>query len=1182
MKCHQCGFENPDNASVCKECGTQIAGFVRPSDVYRLITAMSVEIVGYRSLFNTMEYDTAVTVAGEYTAFLSDIIKKYNGFIYRCESDFILCLFGVPAIREDDPEQALTVAAEMLKSAKGMSEFLAGKYGSAISLTPRIGIHRGKTIIKPAESRPGEYAVIGDVIDIAVRIKDYSSHSDILVSEPVFAATRYLYDYEALPPVPLTSARDLSKIFRPLRLKPRPEPKHGISGLYSPLVGRDDELGTLNRYVSALEEGHGGLVLIMGDAGIGKSRLWNETKKMVVQGQKAVQIYEASGQSFTEVVPNRVMILMIKEIFNVLDNDMPQIIGEKIIKKTREIAAQDWQRIAPYIGSLLGVRFHSELDELVSHLGAHELRQQIMSSVKELLLAVAEKQPLLLVIDDFHYIDTASLEFIEALVADYLRDRSDEGVSPAGFFPIMFIGIARRDKERSFWAAKERLRERLKSEYGEILLGPLEPSMSMQVIDNLLTLNEIPDDFKARISTAAGGNPFYIEEMIRSFIDNGVLFYDAGIWRLNKKSESIEMPSNIQLAIFSRLEQLGDERDVLEKAAAVGRIFQESILECLKGVDRLALSVKLALLEDLEYISRVPHAAEPEYMFKHPLVREAIYNSMSAGQLKSLHRQVAECVKTMHADDISGYYEVLAHHYYMAEEWDKSYDYSMKSARKSMGYYLNREALLFLNQALRSIRQTRETRGEKQSAMAIEAIKEKVGILLLVGDNERALTELNKGMAISQKIKDKKCEADFLLLQSEIHGATSAYDQMLTAAESALSLYKTMGDVKGQSECYNNIGVVYNNLGSHDKAFEFYNQSLRLMEEINDRQGTAIGLNNIGYVYHQQGNFEKALDFYNRTLAIMREINNKRGAAIALDNIGTVHAGRGEYEKAIECHDRSLMIKEGIGDRWGESASTNNIGYVHYLLGHYDQSLQYHLRSLKIKEEIGDQWGQAVSFNNIGHIYLVWGDYIKAFDHYTASLKISERLGNRSGITASILGIGQLFTAQNRFIEARDYLARAELLARETGNKDYLKRASIALCSHLLLTVATAGDEGASDIIKRALEYQQQAYSLAVELNSNADIARAVMLRARIYAAQDKFEDARKAYQETIKAFEDLRLPLELGEACHYYGQMLRSHGQEWEGGEQLEKGRKIFRAINARDWLRRLGDDKSWEKDHV
>ncbi len=1176
MKCHLCGFENSDNASACKECGTQLAGFVRPSDVYRHVTAMSIELVGYRSLFNSLEYDIAVAVAGEYIACISDIIKKYNGFIYRCESDYVLCLFGVPVTREDDPEQALTVAAEIIGSAKSINERLAGKYSTAVSLKLRAGIHRGKAIIKLKDKRSGEYSVIGDVIDIAIRIKDYSSHDDILVSESVFNATRYLYDYEALPPVSLTGMRDLSKIFRPLRLRSKPEPKHGLSGLYSPLVGRDDELGMLNRFVSTLEEGQGGFVLLMGDAGIGKSRLWSETRKMIVQGQKAVQVYEVSGQSFTETVPNRVMILMIKRIFDVADNDLPQIVGEKIIKKIREIAAQDWKKIAPYIGSLLDVRFHGELDELVSHLSAHELRQQIISSIKELLLAIAKKQPLLLAIDDFHYIDSASLEFIEALMADYSRDRPCEVSNKGGFFPIMFIGIARRDKEKSFWAAKERLREEMKDDYHEILLAPLEPSMSLQVIDNLLTLNEIPDDFKTKISVAAAGNPFYIEELIRSFIDNGTLFYDAGIWRLSKKSELIEIPANIQIAIFSRLEQLGDERDILEKAAAVGRIFQERILECLKGVDRLALSVQLASLEDLEYISRIPHATEPEYMFKHPLIRDAIYNSMSAGQLRSLHRQVGECVKTTHADDLSGYYEVLAHHYYMAEEWDKSYDYSMKSAKKSMSYYLNREALLFLNQALRSIRLTKEALGERQSAMAIEAIKEKVVILLLIGDNDKALAELNKGMAISQKIKDKKCEADFLLMQSEIHGATSAYDQMLTAAESALSLYRTIGDVKGQSECYNNIGVVYNNLGSYDKAFEFYDHSLRLMEEINDRQGIAISLNNIGYVHHQQGDFKKALDYYNQTFAIMKEINNKRGAAIALDNIGTVHIGRGEYEKAMECHDRSLMIKENIGDRWGESASTNNIGYVHYLLGHYDQSLHYHLMSLKTKEEIGDQQGQAISLNNIGHIYLVWGDYIKAFDHYAASLKISERLGNRLGITVSILGIGQLFNAQDRFVEARDYLARAELLARETGNKDYQKRVSLAMCNHQLLTLTAADDKGPSDILKRASEYQQRAYNLAVELKSDADIARSVMLKARIYEVQGKFEDAQKAFQEAIKVFEDLRLPLELGEACHYYGHMLRKHGQEWEGGEQLEKGRKIFRTINARDWLRRLGDDKS------
>ncbi len=958
-----------------------------------------------------------------------------------------------------------------------------------------------------------------------------------------------------------------------------PDLKPENTGLHSPMVGREKELQSLHDKVAALAGGKGGAVFILGEAGLGKTRLWLELKELINRQRLPVTVLEGDCFSSGETVSNRPFLQALRTIFGISEADSNEASRDKILAKTKELFPDNWEAITPYIAQFFSIRFSNELDERVKHLDPQALRSQVMSAVRETLFITAKKQPVLLVFDDFHGIDPASSELLEYICKGSDRDKRKNGASSKSGFPLLFICLSRAENELG--ELKERIQKILDGQFSELTLAHLDLGSSSQLFGHLLKINEISEEYKKRIIDKAGGNPYFLEELIRALIDNGIIYLDTGIWNMKPGGEQLEIPAQIQTVILSRLDRLDrGARDLLNMASVIGRTFHEAVLVCVAGVDRPTLSGNLSALKEFGYINLLRSGSEPEYVFKHPLVQEVIYNTLSLDQLKTMHQKVGLCLEKVFGNSIINFTELLSRQFYKAEDWPRAYDYSLKAARKSKASYSNREAISFYNQALRSIRPVETESPEQQAEKLMSAIKEKVDVLHLVGEYGPALTGINKGLTIAQKTGHKKYEADFYLQLSDMYGATSAHDQMLVSAENALAIYKEIDDRKGQSESLNNIGVVYDNIGNHDKAFEYYNEALISQESIGDLKGAAVSLNNIGYVYHKLCDNEKAFEYYNRALKIQKKIEDRKGTAITLDNIGGIYSFLGDYAQALDYHNKSLIIKTEIGDRWGEAVSYNNIGYIDGLIGHYSEALDYHLKSLKIKDEIGDPLGKAISLNNIAHTYAIFGEFIQSFDCYRQSMQLSERIGNRYGLAISLNGLGRLLMTQERFVEASEYLVKADRVARETGNKELMRRISDSLGKLEVLESLTAPETGDKQgHISKAEAYLTASLNYAEELKSKSGKADALLLKAVIETIKGGKEKAKEYFDTAIAIFEKLGMPLELAIAYYYYSEWHRGSGSPSEATVALNKARVIFKDINAKDWLRKISASEKTPK---
>jgi class 3 adenylate cyclase len=552
----------------------------------RLITILFADISGFTALSFKLDPEEVRDVVNICFEFLNSVIIKHGGTIHKYEGDLVIALFGLPGAYEDDPERAIKASLDMINLLPKINETLSKKSKMKAKIGLHIGINSGTVFVGEVGSvEKMEYTVVGEPVNLASRLKDTARSGEILVSEPVFRASRYLFEYKAYPPVTVKGIEEPIKVFIPLRMRDKPEPKRGIKGLYSPLVGRDKELNLLKEAVKNLLSGKGGAFFILGHVGLGKTRLFEELKKVIFNRQLSISIFEGRSLSFAETVPFSPFLQLLENIFAISDQDSPEIIQKKFL----------------YIGHLFSIRFADELDEKIKYLNDRGLKTQIFVSIRKLLAALSRIRPLLLVIEDYHCTDTASLELLE-----FIFDSPEP-------FPMLFLGLSRIEKEKECYKTKERLKKKLDDDFAEIILKPLDVNAGTQLIYNLLEIPGFTEEFKDKILAKSEGNPFYLEEIIRSLT---ILTFSSGVWDVTSDISTFEIPDTIQAVIAARLDQLEqDARDVLQTASVIGRNFYVPILEHLCGLDGLMLTLHLATLEELEYIIEIEREPELEYMF---------------------------------------------------------------------------------------------------------------------------------------------------------------------------------------------------------------------------------------------------------------------------------------------------------------------------------------------------------------------------------------------------------------------------------------------------------------------------------------------------------------------------------------------------------------------------------------
>jgi len=718
MKCPKCQLENPEGAKFCNECGhylipiskatPQVLSFDEklekiqrylPKGLTEKILTQRDKIEGERKqvtvMFCDMEEFTplveklgpeeAYSIMDQVYEILIHKVHDFEGTVNEMTGDGIMALFGAPIAVEDAPQRSLWSALSIHRE---IAKFNDQKMGIG-PIKMRIGIHTGPVVVGTlGNDLRVEFKAVGNTVNLASRMEELAESGSTYVTEEIFRLTEGLFRFEAIGKKVVRGKQKAIPVYKVLSSKEDVHrPRLGSERMiYSEMIGRDNELDRLELQVMKVINGAGSIVNIIGEAGIGKSRLVAELKKREVM--KKVTLFEGRAISIGRNLSFHPIIDLFKQWARIREDDGQATAFGKLQDMVRSLYPEEIGEVLPFVATLMGMKLSGRYAERVKGIEGEALEKLILKNVRELLTKATDLSPLVIVTEDLHWADTSSIELMESL----FRLAETRG--------ILFVNVFRPGNKETGDRIVETVKERLPVYYVEIVLEALDERMSEALITNMLNIGGLHHAVIEQIVQRAGGNPFFIEEVVRSFIDEGAVVLKDGTFEVTEKIGTIAIPNTINDVLMARIDRLEEKtRNLVKVASVIGRNFFYRILSEVAGTVE-DIDGKLSYLKEIQLVRERKRMGEVEYLFEHALAQEAAYESILPLKRKEQHLIVADSIEKVFGERLHEFYGMLAYHYSRAESLDKSEEYLIKAGEEALRSSASNEALHYYQEAL--------------------------------------------------------------------------------------------------------------------------------------------------------------------------------------------------------------------------------------------------------------------------------------------------------------------------------------------------------------------------------------------------------------------------------------------------------------------------------------------------
>jgi tetratricopeptide (TPR) repeat protein/class 3 adenylate cyclase len=1060
--------------------------------------------------FGGLDYDHD-DAAGEkldaYIRLVQNILAYYEGHLIQLtigeKGSYLYAVFGAPLAHDDDPRRAVAAALE-LRSPPAELDFSAGT---------QIGISQGRLWAGAyGTSTRCTYGVLGDEVNVAAWLMQQAKSGQIIVSQHIADAVAKDYRLEYLGSLPVKGRQEpvpsSTVLGRRLPSLPRMADRFA-----NPLTGREGELVQMAQILATVLEGEGQILRLEGVAGVGKSHLAAEFIKQAVS--QGLQVAVGACQSTSQDIAYYPWRQIFRSLFDLTDQLAPgddwDTLNARQISQVQNMVSQSnpsWGLRLPLLGDLLDLPIP---DNTTTRAFDPKLRQEaLFSLVVDLVQTWARAQPLLLLIEDAHWLDEASQGLTLAL------GRIIANV------PILLV-LVHRSFDKPLLPDLDRL-----PEHNHLYLRELP----LRWVASLVThrLQGKPSALVlALIQILSQGNPFFAEELTKTLHESGFLFQgDDEDWTLSEtlfntlreanclakdalrgewvlahdaplSAVDLNIPDSIYGLVLSSLDHLTEATKLtLKTASVIGRTFQFDLLAQSHPTqpDQAVLLEHIRVLEAQDLIHVEMDPTRLTYAFKHHIIQETIYETLPRDQQRDLHRAVAEALERLHPDEAV---ERLAYHYRHSGERLKALFYLDKAAHKAQREYVNETALNYFNQALAL--EERWTWRQQQ-----------VEILHLLGRRQEEAAGL-------QVLKGNPAPPVFEIayLHGQYFEAIGHYPQAQAAVEQALAASRESGELEGMVRCLAHLGLIAYRQGDHEGAKTWYNQALVLYQAdrtypARTEQAFVQVFNGLGFVHSQQGTFDQAQRCYEQALALSQLRGDKQGEAFTLNYLGVTAFYQRHFAEAQTYFQQALTIRRTIGDRAGEGTTLNNLAQLMCDAGDYGQAEAYLSAALTILQATGNRWHEVNVWNDLGILYQELGELSRARSCLEQGLQLAMEMGiqkEKASYLLSNLGLvmrdqGELSTAESllseglALMQAADnkhqisfFLTYLSTIHLQAGRLDQaVKQAEAALNLHksLDLTLRTTDDLAtlaaahlAAGEVRRALPYAEQALAILEE-----------------------------------------------------------------------------------------------------
>jgi class 3 adenylate cyclase/tetratricopeptide (TPR) repeat protein/regulation of enolase protein 1 (concanavalin A-like superfamily) len=987
----------------------------------KLVTVMFADLSGFTALAERLDPEAVRETMNACFEHLVPVIEKYEGAVDKFIGDEIMALFGAPVAHENDPERALRAALEMVEA---LGKLNADR-GTDLGL--HFGINTGLVIAGDIGTRERQaYSVMGDAVNLASRLEDASERDEILVGPDTYRLTAPLFEFQALTPMRMKGKAEPVLVYRLLAAKAIPGPLRGIAGIESPLVGRQAELRALAEAVERLQAGVGSIVTLVAEAGLGKSRLVAEVRRGVVT--TPVHWVEGRCLSYGASIAYLLWLDVLRGLLGVTPEAAPAAVGDVLRERVQAVCPGRTEEVTPYLARLMSLPLTADDETALRGLEGEGLKLAVFHAVETLLEGAAGQRPLVVVCEDMHWADPTSMELLEQLLA--LTDRA----------PLLFICVFRPETEHGCWRVKETAARLYRHRHADVWLDPLSAAESETLVGNLLRVEDLPPQLRARILGAAEGNPFYVEEIVRSLMESGAFVYDAasGRWQAAGDVAEIAIPDTLHGVLMARLDRLHEEtKRVLQLASVIGRIFLYRVLKAI-AEEEGALDAHLLTLQRGQLIRERARLPELEYIFKHHLTQEAAYDSLLKKERRLYHRQVAEALERLFPDRLEEQVGWLAHHWERAEEPEKAAGYLLRAGDQGRLAYANQEAIDTYRRAL--VLLARPPLAQARAEWRLAALKGLGQVYVGMGEVAGAEEPFRQALALGQEMRLAPRElARLYYWLGEAAFWQSRYDDMLRLGEEGLRL---LGDdvesaeailmnhliavpyamKKGDEQRYREYGYrtaqfilrlpyaeelrpAYSCIAEAYWAGKNVEEALRWRQAFEDLAMRHGDLRGLAQAYHlagwfssDRGDLQGALAPCRQALALFTRIADAKHASWVLLLLGRIFLARGDLSQAEEHVDKWLAMARAVGNKEDVAEAYCDVGRVSLCQGAWEKAGDAFQKAALIAREIGLGWLEGYANYLWGQVYQAQGEQMEALKRFEEVFALAESAWLKLGL----------------------------------------------------------------------------------------------------------------------------------------------------------------------------------------
>ena len=1084
--CLACDASNPPTNKFCHKCGGLLttarpeARFVSPGTYTpkhlaekiltsksalegerKQVTVLFADVVGFSTLAERLDPEAIHTIMDGCFELLTRAVHRYEGTVNQFTGDGIMALFGAPITHEDHAVRALEAALSIQADVEGYGETVQRGWGVPFQM--RVGINTGLVVVaRIGDNLRMDYTAQGDTTNLAARLQQLAPPGAVWVGEATHHVASGAFEWRLVGPLTVKGRAGPVRAYellgrRAVRSRFEVQAQRGLTGF----VGRDAEFQHLLATWEKAKQGQGQVVSVVGEAGLGKSRLLYEFKQRLAR--EAIPYLEGSCFAYGEAISYLPFLEIVKALFG-----LEGLAGEADAKRqiAQRLAAMNLDRttVEPYLNNLLGFTVD---DAVFPKLPPHLVRERTVTALRTLMLATAVRHRVVLIVEDVHWIDKATEEVLGALV---------EAIPTV---PLLLVLVYRPEYLHA-WATKayhaqitltrlpgasgaEMVRAILQKPYASsIPLERLSPEQSTALVQELLETASIPVELEQLIAARTDGNPFFIEELTRSLLESGDLLRQNGGYVFQQPVATLRLPTTVQGVLLARIDRLNAQlKSVLQVASVIGRVFSYPVLadvvERRDDLDRM-----LQQLEDLEFIYPTSLAPQREYSFKHVLTQQAVYDALLRPKREALHEGIARALEALYPDRLEEYYELLAYHYSRSENSDKAVDYLDLANQKAVKANAMEEAKAYFDQAMQLLDALPDTQANRRRRCSLLVNQVMVFFLLFKYPDYHAL--LTRYEPIAVELGDPRLLGAFYTRIGWHEALSGQFDQALSTHARAAELSEAAGSPDDACHAYLMSQWMHSYKGDFDLVFPLQEHVARTLKQHFNLRWYGYSVAALTWTYRWLGRWDDAVREGLEALRVVEEFGDKSQISFAALSLSMAYTDKGELDQGI--HYGQLAVEKAptpvdraysqavLGWAWCRAGETRRgielceegvslirraqlvggepftpfLGEGYWRAGEYDKACEALRHTLDIAERCGLRFNIGCAHRLLAEVALSSNpDQLVeplARPDFEQSIEILRETGAENELALAYAGYGRLHKAQGRFAEARDYLTR--------------------------------------------------------------------------------------------------------------------------------------------------------------